>query len=378
VASWDVIIVGGGMVGLSTAYQLARLGTKTLLLQAGDLGGGTSAANAGRAQVNEGLLDPLNIQIIRDGLTRLETLEDELGADFEWHRLGYLCLIDSQVQWDAWQNRAAVLNAGGIPTEVLDAEALHQAEPNLNMAGWLGAGYSIEGVLNPFLFCHAYAQAARRQGGLLLPHSAVTGMRIENGRILSISAGADEYSAGTVAVMCGAWTPLVTALAGVDLPIRHTHAEAFITEPLPPVLNNTLGLAGFYEIIHGKEKAIAIGVGPHKNGTLMITEAVTKTSELHKRVSAWGIGGMAGELAKAIPVLSRISVLRAWGSPTPFTPDDDPVIGWLPPLENLFVGACLLMTIPSIPLMSEWMARMIRHEEIPVSLDTYSPARFAG
>jgi sarcosine oxidase subunit beta len=376
--SWDVVIVGGGMVGLSTAYQLARMGTKTLLLQSGQLGGGTSSANAGRAQVNEGQLDPLNIQIIRDGLERLETLEEELGAAFEWHRLGYLCLIDSQSQWDEWQHRAAVLSAGGIPTEVIDAKSLHKAEPHLNMEGWLGAGYSVEGLLNPFLFCKAFADAARRHGATLIPHSPVTGMTLEKGRIRSVSAGANEYAAGVVAVMCGAWTPAITALAGANLPIHHTHAEAFVTEPLPHLLNNTLGLADFYEIIHGKERAIPIGVGPHHSGALLVTEAVAMTSELHQRSSAWGVGGLAQELNKLFPTLSKVKVTRAWGSPTPFTPDDNPAVGWVPPLDNLFVGACLLETITSIPLLSEWMARMIRHEEIPLSLHSYSPARFVN
>ncbi len=85
--SADVVIIGGGMVGLSTAYQLARKGVQTRLFQAGDLGGGTSSANAGKAQVSERPLDALNLHIIRQGLMRFDTLEEELGTQFEWHRL---------------------------------------------------------------------------------------------------------------------------------------------------------------------------------------------------------------------------------------------------------------------------------------------------
>ena len=86
---------------MATAEE-ARL----LLLQAGDLGGGTSAACSGRAQVAEGHLDSLNLRLIREGLARLETLEEELGTTFEWRRNGFLALINAQHLWDDWVTRA--------------------------------------------------------------------------------------------------------------------------------------------------------------------------------------------------------------------------------------------------------------------------------
>jgi glycine/D-amino acid oxidase-like deaminating enzyme len=90
-----------------------------------------------------------------------------------------------------------------------------------------------------------------------------------------------RYAAGVVAVMCGAWTPQVTRLAGVDVPIRHTHAEAMFLETLTPpwLLRNTIGLADFYELIHGRQQAVAIGLGPHPNGGILVTEAVAQTDE---------------------------------------------------------------------------------------------------
>jgi glycine/D-amino acid oxidase-like deaminating enzyme len=366
---------------LSTAYHLARRGVpgtpRVLLLQAGDLGGGTSAACSGRAQVAEGHLDPLNLRLICEGLARLGTLEEELGTAFEWRRAGFLALISAQHLWDEWTERAAILTAAGIPTEVLDREALQEAEPHLNTEGFMGAAYAVEGLLNPFLFCWAYAQAARRHGAELRPRTPVTAMRVVGRRVVAVEAGGEWLEAGQVALMCGAWTPQVAGLAGVDMPIRHTHAEAFITEPVSLDLHNTIELADFYERIHGQDRAVAVGFSPDSRGALIVTEAVAKTDELHRRSSAWGLAGMAAELLRLYPALAGVRAVRAWAIPTAFTPDDEPLAGWLPERENLFVAAAFLETITAVPVVSEWIADMILGEGLPVNMSLFAPGRFS-
>jgi sarcosine oxidase subunit beta len=373
---YDVVVVGGGMVGLSIAYHLARRGAGVLLLQAGDLGGGTSAACSGRAQVAEGHLDALNLRLVREGLARLETLEEELDAGFEWRRAGFLALIGARHLWEAWTERAAVLTAAGIPARVLDRGALQAAEPHLDTGGLLGAAYAVEGLLDPFLFCRAYARAARRHGALLRPRTPVTAMRVAGRRVVAVQAGGTWFEAGRVALACGAWTAPVARLAGVDLPIRHTHAEAFITEPLSLPLHHTVQLADFYERIHGREQAVAVGFSPDPRGALIVTEAVTRTGELHRRSSSWGLPGMAAELLRLYPALAGARALRAWAVPTAFTPDDEPLVGWLPERENLFVATAFLETITAVPVAGEWMAIMILGEDAPVDLARFAPGRF--
>jgi len=374
----DVIVIGGGMVGLATAYHLARRGARTLVLEAGDLGGGSSGACTGRVQVAEGHLDPLNLRLIREGLARLETLEAELDADFEFHRVGFLALIDAPHLWDQWTGRAAALTAAGIPTRMLDQAELRRAEPYLNAERFLGAAYTREGLLDPFRFCAAYACAARRHGAALRPHTPVTAMQVQGQRVVAVEAGGQRFSASHVAVMAGAWTASLLRMAGVSLPIRHTHAEAFITEPVALPLENTVELASFYETIHGKDRAVSVGFSRHANGTLLVTEAVFKSAELHRRSSAWGLAAMAADLARLYPVLAGVQVVRGWGIPTPFTPDDEPAIGWVPGRDNLFVAAAFMQTITAVPLICDWMAGMLVGEPPPADLGLFAPARLSG
>jgi sarcosine oxidase subunit beta len=235
----------------------------------------------------------------------------------------------------------------------------------------------LEGLLNPFLFCWGYAAAAQRHGATLVHHAPVTGMQSEKDVVLSVEANGQRYAAAKVVVMCGAWTSPVLQFAGVDLPIHFTHAQAFVTAPVQIPLNNTIELANFYDLIHGKDQAVAVGFNQDPHGALIVTEAVQKTAEIHDKTTAWGISGMAADLLQLFPGLANLQMLRSWGIPTPFTPDEEPVIGWMPGRGNLFVAAGFMQTITSIPIVSQWMAQMILDEPLAVDLGRYSPARFS-
>jgi len=202
-------------------------------------------------------------------------------------------------------------------------------------------------------------------------------MRVEGRREVAVETGAARYQADRVAIMCGAWTGRVARMAGVDVPIRHTHAEAFVTEPMALPLDNTIELANFYETIHGVEQAVSVGFSRDLRGALVVTEAVTQTAELHRKTAAWGLAGMAADLVKLYPALAGVRVVRAWGIPTPFSSDDEPLVGWLPGRDNLFVAAAFLETITAVPVVSDWMAGMILGEAIPADLSPFSPIRFS-
>ena len=204
----------------------------------------------------------------------------------------------------------------------------------------------------------------------------VTAMRVADGRVAAVEAGGQSFEADRVAVMCGAWTADVVRLAGIDVPVRHTHAEALVTEPVALPLNNTIELANFYETIHGQERAVSVGFSRDAHGALVVTEAVTKTTLLHRRTSAWGLAGLAADLVRLYPALKGVRVVRAWAVPTPFCSDDEPLVGWVPGRDNLFVAAAFMETITAVPLVSERMSGMIFGEAPPVDLGAYAPDRF--
>ncbi len=371
----DVIIVGGGLAGLAIAYQLAKRGASVLLLEANSLGSGTSGGCAGRAQVSESHRGA-HFDVVQAGLARLEQLEIELEFDFEWRRLGNLMLIEHERHWQWWAEQVAYLAGRGLQAELLDLKSLRAAEPHLNVDKFLGAAWCLEGHLNPLKLCQAFARAARRHGARLLPHAPVVGFERQGRQITAVQTATARFTADTVLVTAGAWTGQVLAWAGAALPVQFTHAEAIISEPLPPLLHNHVGLADFYETIHNQPQAVSIGVAQQHNGTLLVTEAVEFSPTVHRRNSAWGIPAIARDLLALLPRLASARIVRAWAAPSPFLPDELPAIGRAPGLENLWVATCFHLTITTIPVLSDWIAGWLLGGRQPAALAEFSPYRF--
>jgi glycine/D-amino acid oxidase-like deaminating enzyme len=374
--TFDVIIVGGGFAGLAVAWQLARLGAGVLLLEANSLGSGTSGACAGRAQMAESHRG-LHLDLVLAGLSRLEHLEEELDYLFEWRRLGNLMLIDQTKHWLWWVDQVQHLIERGLSAEMLDQQALREAEPQLNADRFMGAAWCLEGHLNPLKLSRAFAGAARRHGARLEQHQPVIGFERQGSRITAVSTPTQKFYAGTVLVAAGAWTGELLSKADVNLPVQFTHAEAVISEPLQPVLNNHVGLADFYDTIHNQAQAVSVGLAQQQNGTLLITEAVEMTATIHRRNSHWGIPAITRDLLGLFPSLAGARITRSWAAPSPFLPDEHPAIGWLPGFENLFVATCFHLTITTIPVLSEMIARLVLGQTVTPSLAQFNPARFS-
>lgn len=373
--SHDVVIVGGGFIGNAIAYHLAGEGASVLLLEAGGLGSGSSGACGGRAQVAEGH-PGLHLQLVMLGLARLEQLEDELDCGFDWRRLGNIMLIRRPEHWQEWVAQVAQLKSLGLPADMLDPAALRQAEPELCLDDYLGGAWCLEGHLHPQKYCWAFARAARRRGATLAAHEPVIGLERAGQRLTAVRTPQGRYAAGAVLVAAGAWSGQVLALAGAHLPVRSTNAEAMVSEPLPPVLRHHLGMADFYETIHHAPRAVSLGVLQMQPGTLYISESVEMGERMRHHTSLWGPPGMAAELLRLAPKLAHVRVLRAWTGQSPFLPDAQPAVGWMPGFDNLFVAACFHLTITTTPILSELIAGMILGRAPRLALDAFDPARF--
>lgn len=376
--SYDIIIIGAGFTGCALAYQFSKAKVKTLLLESGSICSGTSAACAGRVQVIESETEEY-LKIVKQGFLKIPSLEEELNIDLEWELPGHLTLFFSDDEINFYKEKVSQLNSLGLEADFINCQDVQILEPYITPDNCLYAVRSVEGHINPFNFCFGYLKTARQHQATILTHQKVVGFELNNQKITAVLTKDHVYYGNIIIFAGGAWTAQLTSLIDVDIPIQFTKAEAFVSEPVPSIINHHIGTTGFYKSVHGSEKSVTLGVGQHRNGSLLISNAITPTMEIDKSSSHWGFPAINQQFARLFPKLHSIKILRTWAAPSPFAKDYLPVTGWLPQLDNVYVAAAFHLAIPTIPLFSEEICHQILepgNQKAKDFLSPYSPARF--
>lgn len=374
--SREAVVVGGGLIGSSIAYQLARAGVDTLLIEQEDLACGASGANFGRVQVQDTEFG-LSLEMTLQGTTRFSTLEAELDHDLGYRRSGSLLLVETGHQWAIVEQRQARLQASGIAARLLDRDAVCRLEPHLAPDSVLGAlYYPDEGEIDPFKLVHAYVLRGRERGLQVWTHTAVTGLSIQGERVSGVYTRHDHVPARWVILAAGAWTWHLGQTAGLDLPLHWVQGESLITESLVPMVHNGISSAAFFEQTEGAgEQVVAFCLNQRPQGQVMIGEAAYLTRQLDRQVSPTGLPAIAGEAQRHFPMLRQAAVLRGWGIPVAFVPDNRPLLGPVDELDGLWVATGLKSTIIWTPLVGEIVAAMVTGNDVDPRLAEFSPSR---
>ena len=201
----DVVIIGGGIIGCSTAWQLAKKGKSVIILERNDVLSGAAGATDGVVGYHTkkpGQQMELAIQSIR----MFDTLEEELGEPIEYGKCaGGMQPVEDKMQWDILSGIVEEQCRSGVDIRMISAEEARRIEPQLS-ENIYGALYSpTGGKINPLKLTLAYFHAAKRLGAEFIGRSEVTGFVIEDGVCKGVRTRDEEYRAGAVVNCCGAW-----------------------------------------------------------------------------------------------------------------------------------------------------------------------------
>jgi sarcosine oxidase subunit beta len=312
-----VVIVGGGIMGLGLAYNLARRGERdVVLLERGYLNGGASGRNGGgvRAQWTT----PTMIRLAKRSLDIGDRFASEMGINTWFRRGGYLFLAPTREHVERIERNAELHHRYGIPTRILTPDGAREVVPELDASRFLAAAWNPDdAVVFPWPYVWGYASRAEALGVRVLTFTKVTGFE-GSGRLLrAVVTDRGRIEADLVVNAAGAWSKEVAALAGVALPNRPERHEILVTSPLKPWLRPLVSVLGkglyFSQSLRGE---IVGGMGDPEE-----PEGIDARSTLRF------LSRFARALTEIAPITAGLEVMRQWAGCYDVTPDNNPVLG---------------------------------------------------
>ncbi len=319
-SDYDIVIIGGGGHGLSTAYYLAREHglTNVAVLEKGYLGGGNVGRNTTIVRANYFLEG--NSQFYSHSLKLWEGLEQELNYNAMFSQRGVMMLCHSDGQRDAFARRGNAIVNQGDDAELLDREGVRKEAPfldfdNVRFPIYGGLMHRRGGTARHDAVAWGYARGADRRGVDLIQNCEVTGIDIDNGRVTGVQTTRGPIRAKKVGIVVAGRSGLVAAMAGMRLPIESHVLQAFVTEGLKPCIPNVIsfGMGHFY-ISQSDKGGLVFG------GDLDFYASYAQRGNLPMKEHVM-------EAAMTLmPMIGKARVVRSWGGIMDMTPDGSPII----------------------------------------------------
>ncbi len=367
-SSAEVAIIGGGIMGASTAYHLAWRGcTDAVILEKGLLAQASTGLSAGG--IRQQFSHPANIRLSQEAVRVFERFEEEFGVDMEFRQVGYLFLAQSEEVWQEFLTNVEVQHLHNVPVEALTPEEIKYRWPYLNVEDLCGGTFCPEdGYADPYMAAMGFANAARRLGVRIEEQTKVTAIHIEGGKVRGVETTRGPISAPVVVNVAGPWGGEVARMAGLDLPVRPYRRQVFMTQPFDPISKPVPMILDIEPAFYFR------GEGP---GVLMGMSDPDEPSSFNTHVDYRFMEKVIGAAIHRAPILEDAEILRGWGGLYAITPDDNPIIGPLPGIEGLFCAIGFSgHGFQQAPTVGRILSELILDDETSFDLSPFAHNRF--
>ncbi|MBK6646485.1 MAG: FAD-binding oxidoreductase [Anaerolineales bacterium] len=315
----DILIIGGGVMGASAAYHLAKRGAKNIVLLEKESHFGTGATGRCAGGVRYQFSTEINVTLSLHSLPMIERFREELGQDPGYHKYGYLLAATNENIVKEFERNVAMQNRLGVQTELLSGDEVRRRLPLMRFDDALaGTFHHLDGTADPNSIVMGYVNAAQKMGVTALTDAEVIGITVGGGEVRSVKTSLGGVETRTVLNAAGPWSGLIGSMAGVRIPITPLRRQIFTTNPLKEIPEDFPFVIDFAQSLyfHREGEGLLVGMS-NQNEKPGFDQNVDEDFELVNLEAA---------IAR-MPLLEKASRAAHWAGLYEITPDAHPIFG---------------------------------------------------
>jgi sarcosine oxidase subunit beta len=325
----EVVIIGGGVMGASTAFHLAQRGVQQIVLLEREQFFGQGSTGRCAGGIRHQFSTDINIELSIKSIAMLENFEQDTGQAIDLKQTGYLFLLSTEAELEQFRQNVARQHTHGIHSEVWTVDQIAARVPLLNLDRIVGGTYyGRDGIADPSGVVNGYMAAARHLGVQAFNGVEVTGIQIRDQGIEAVQTSQGEIKTKIVVNAAGPWAAQLGALANIDLPIRPERQQILVTAPIPDLPPDFPFVIDFHERLYF-----------HREGAGLLTgKSITGQPSTYEQTvdSEWTLTHMEQAMWR-LPLLERASRLTEWAGLYEVTPDAHPIIGPISTVPGFYV-----------------------------------------
>lgn len=315
----DIVIIGGGVMGASAAYHLAKRGAKNIVLLEKEDFFGTGATGRCAGGVRYQFSTEINVKLSQESLPMIEHFKEETGQDVSYVQCGYLLIATNEKDAATFKHNVELQNRLGVPTQLLSGDDVRARLPQMKFDDAIAGTFNQkDGIVDPNGIVMGYILAAQKMGVQAVTDAEVTGITVGGGEVRAVQTSLGEVQTRTILNAAGPWAGLIGQMAGVSLPIVPLRRQMFTTNPLPEVPADFPFVIDFAKSLyfHREGEGLLIGMS-NQNEKPGFDQNVDEDFELVNLEAA----------IERMPLVEKASRASHWAGLYEVTPDAHPIYG---------------------------------------------------
>jgi sarcosine oxidase subunit beta len=325
----DYAIIGGGVMGASTAYHLARRGCKHILLLEKDEFFGQEATGRCAGGVRYQFATEVNVRLSQASLPMFERFEEEIGQAIDYRKCGYLFLLSQEEDIQKFRANVEMQNRLGVQTEWLEGDEIRRRLPLMRLEDIAaGTWHDKDGLVDPNSTVMGYIQRAQQLGAEALNQVEICGIEVKNGKVSGLRTTKGETVAtGCIINTAGPWAGSIGSMAGVDIPITPVRRQMLTTTPLPEIPADFPFVIDFGQSLYFHREG---------NGLLTGMSNPNEGAGFDQNIDQdWELVNLEAAIQR-LPILEKAGLASHWAGLYEVTPDAHPIFG-ATPVEGFYV-----------------------------------------